>query len=505
MARPDDAPGSRACWEEDRSHSNLLGAGEEDMAADRNSFMNLIAVLLALVSASGAFASALPELQLGTAALEITPPVGWRIAGNYYEQISDGVHDPLFAKAMVWQQGKARGALLIADLCSIGRVVSNPARERANELTGIPIQNISICGSHTHGGPEYYGLLRDIFHEQALAQHGADPHEPIDYQGFLVERFARSIEAALKNMQAVQLVMGAGQLEGLAFNRRYRMSDGTVRFNPARMDPEIVEVAGPVDTEFPIVLFQEKETERPIASLSSFAMHTAVFGGSRFGADFPGVLQRILTEHLGEAFFSLYGQGTAGDINHFQFLTGRPDPSSQEVGEVMAEGFLQEVPRLRPVPEARFEAKSKWVSLPLKEITPDEVQWANAVLRRQWVPEPSFMLLVRAWRILNNEALLERDGPALKAEIQAFRLGDEVAIVTLPHEIFVELGMEIKSRSPFDQTVVITMANDMDFYIPTGRAFAEGSYEIETSPLRPGAGERLVDATVELLNEMALD
>jgi hypothetical protein len=427
------------------------------------------------------------------------------MAGNYYERISEGVHDPLFAKAMVWTQGEKQGALLMADLCSVGKVVSDPARRRASELTDIPYESISICGTHTHGGPEYYGPLRDVFHEKAIETHGSDLQEPIDYQAFLIERFSEAIQEALKNRRPVRVETGVGEIEGVAFNRRYRMSDGTVRFNPPRMDPGIVKVAGPVDTDFPIILFREKASGQPIASFSSFSMHTAVFGGSRFGADFPGVLQALLTREFGQGFFSLYGQGTAGDINHLKFLTEKPKPSSKQVGETLAATFLQEVPQLRAVPEPRFGVKSRRVLLPLQEITQEEVVWAHSVFRREWVPEPSFSVLVRAWRILNNAELLERDGPNLKAEIHGFRLADEVAIVTLPHEIFVELGMEIKSRSPFSQTIVITMANDMDFYIPTRKAFAEGSYEIDTSPLRPGAGELLVDATVELLNELSVD
>jgi hypothetical protein len=46
------------------------------------------------------------------------------------------------------------------------------------------------------------------------------------------------------------------------------------------------------------------------------------------------------------------------------------------------------------------------------------------------------------------------------------------------------------------------MANDLDFYVPTRRAFAEGSYEVVTSSVKPGGGERLVDGCLQLLRQL---
>ena len=87
-------------------------------------------------------------------------------------------------------------------------------------------------------------------------------------------------------------------------------------------------------------------------------------------------------------------------------------------------------------------------------------------------------------------------------EVQAFRLNQETAIVTLPAEMFVELGLAIKAASPFKTTLVIELANDSLGYIPTKKAFAEGSYEIVNSRVEPGTGEKLVEAAIGLLKEL---
>jgi hypothetical protein len=92
--------------------------------------------------------------------------------------------------------------------------------------------------------------------------------------------------------------------------------------------------------------------------------------------------------------------------------------------------------------------------------------------------------------------------PRTTMEVQAIRLGPELAIVTLPGEVFVELGLAIKKRSPFTTTLVVELANDVPNYIPTNKAFREGSYEVVNSRLAPGSGEQLVAAAVRLLREL---
>jgi len=459
----------------------------------------LLIALVAVVSTSVVPAG---QLYLGTAAVEITPPIGWRMAGNFYEKFSTGIHDPLYAKAMVWKQGDTRAALLMLDVCSVGREVSDPARELASQRTGIPVKNIIIAATHTHAGPEFYGVLRDLFHNLAIQKQGHDPHEPIDFQKLLAEKSADAIGRATSSLQEVSLSSGAGRQEGIVFNRRYLMKDGTVQFNPARMDPNIVRAAGPVDRDLSVFLFRASDGD-PVASLTSFPMHVATFGGTEYGADFPATMQKLLKEQYGAEFFSLFGMGTSGDTNHFQFLTGRPDTQTEKIGEALTETFLRTVPSLTDL-EPDLGMRTVRVGLPLKEVTQEQIEWAEKVLNREWVSEPAFLVLVEAWRILGNRRLLKRDGSQLKAEVQVIRLSRDSAVVALPHEIFVELGLEIKRRSPFRDTLIITLANDMDFYVPTRKAFAEGSYEIVTSPLIPGGGETLVDAAVATLEELSI-
>ena len=81
-------------------------------------------------------------------------------------------------------------------------------------------------------------------------------------------------------------------------------------------------------------------------------------------------------------------------------------------------------------------------------------------------------------------------------------LGDDLAIVTLPGEDFVNLGRAIKQNSPFKNTIIIELANAVETcYIPTRAAYAGGSYEVTNSTVKPGSGEMLVEAALKLLRE----
>jgi hypothetical protein len=164
--------------------------------------------------------------------MDITPPVGYRMAGYFVERLSTGIHDPLHAKAIVIQQGPRQVALVACDLIGFSLNVTTNARARASKLTGIPVSNIVICATHSHTGPLFDGPLREYFHETARQRHGDDPQEKVDYPAFLVERLAGVIVEAQGNLRPARLQAGVAKQEGLSFNRRYWMKNGQVQFNP---------------------------------------------------------------------------------------------------------------------------------------------------------------------------------------------------------------------------------------------------------------------------------
>jgi neutral ceramidase len=467
--------------------------------------MKCLAIVWAGLCLAGALEAA-PEFRVGAARSDITPPAGWRKAGSYDEAISTGVADPLYAKALVFEQGAQRAALVVCDLTGSSRPVCDRARAEVEKLIGIPATNISISATHTHGSPEFHGVLWDIWRQQAIARDGRDASAPFDYQAFLAERIVAAITNAWAARTAVRLETALPDQPGVAFNRRFHMKDGTVRFNPGKQNPDIVRPAGPTDTALPIVLFRDTRSGNPLATLSSFAMHVATFyDAAKFGADFPGVLQSELQRDFGDRFISVFGEGCAGDVNHIDVSSGDPQAGNtepQRIGTILAATVRDALRNPHKESEPSLGIRSAMVPAPILELFPGQVERARAVLANLISSRPAFMLQVEAYRILNIELLRQRHGDTLPMEVQAFRLGRDTAFVTLPHEVFVELGLAIRTNSPFAHTQVITIANDVDWYVPTLKASAEGSYEVTTSAVRPGAGERLVEAALRLLREL---
>jgi hypothetical protein len=98
--------------------------------------------------------------------------------------------------------------------------------------------------------------------------------------------------------------------------------------------------------------------------------------------------------------------------------------------------------------------------------------------------------------------VLSRKGAPVEAEVQVIALGDQCAIVGLPGEIFTELGMYIKSRSPYPTTMVVELTNGSIGYVPDRKAYLEGNYEPVSARCAAGSGERLADTAIKMLYDL---
>lgn len=453
------------------------------------------AFVLGLIVALATTVSAAEPLRVGIAVRDITPPVGYRMSGYFYERPSTGTHDPLYAKAMVLEQDAQRAALVFCDLIGISRAVSDKARQAASERTKIPAANILIAATHSHTGPLYGGVLRQHFHDQAVAKYGRDPSEDlINYPDWLANRLVDAITSAQADAQETALSFSTIEQTGLSFNRRFHMKDGTVRFNPGRKNPDIVRVAGPIDPTLSFLTLMRGKAV--VANLHVFALHLDTVGGTEYSADYPQYLA-VPGSHI----VSLFGAGTCGDINHID-VTKDDQPKgqamAQHIGDTLREAAGRAAEHAQSL-DGSLAVRSETVRVPLQQYSEKDIAKARANLTKVGGKELSFLEQVEACKIV---ALQARDKDHLPLDVQAFRLSHDVAIVGLPGEVFVELGLAIKDRSPFKHTMVIELCNDAPGYIPTKKAFAEGSYETVNSLVQPGGGEMLVEAALKLLAQL---
>lgn len=442
-------------------------------------------------------------LRIGVAKTDITPPMGWRMSGYFNERLNTGTKDPLHAKAMAWIQGETKVVFVGCDLIGLSESVTSEARKQIQGRTGVSPEYVVIHGTHSHTGPLFSGALRNYFHKRAVERDGRDAAEPIDYPKLLAERIAEAAETAIKNAKPALLETGIGEETTLSFNRRWHLTDGTVQFNPGRGNPKLVRPAGPIDPDVGIVLVRDAESKQPTASLVSFALHLDTVGGTLYAADYPYYLEKGLQSHFGQNFMSIFGTGTCGDINHIDFHLKEAPKSekieSDRIGSALADRVVKTLPLLKPQSRPMLAMRRISFDAPKQQYPPERATVAERDMAKVGTNQASFLEQVETVKIVD---LNERAKDTIPIEVQAIRLTDDTAVIAIPGEVFVQLGLTIKLNSPFKTTLVVELCNDNPAYIPTRRAFVEGSYETINSRAIPGTGEKMAAAAIELLESL---
>jgi hypothetical protein len=459
------------------------------------------------------------SLRVGMAEVDITPPIGYPMAGYFHERLATGTRDSLKARAIVFRHGDEQAALVVCDLGGIAVDLANRIRERAAEKTGIPRSNIVVAATHSHTAPDYF---RDLYRSQKAP---LDDERRAEYIRKLIDGPIRSIAEA--HRAAVPVTLDAGtavQTTPVSFNRRFVMRDGSVRTWARFSDPNVVRSAGPTDPQVGVLLVRAAKGGKALGVLSNFALHLDTLGGLEWSADFPFYIEETLRESLGPQTVSIFSAGACGDINH-------ADPRRKErnktdfIGKSIGATIKASLKKLRRVERTALRVRTREVRLPLRRVTKDGVKSAiatiDAVRRKEKVDfydhvAAGIRILLDHMRNAETDVATEDYaswgltrtwagvGDSLPAEVQVMSIGDEFAIVALPGEIFVELGLAIKQGSPFRTTLVVELANSAEtHYVPNRGAYAQGGYEVTNSALRAGAGEMLVEAALGLLREAA--
>jgi hypothetical protein len=449
--------------------------------------------LLFLLLAAPAVAA---ELRVGAAATVITPPPGTPLAGYYSQRGSKTVLDDIYSKAIVLEVGDRKAALVVCDLISLPRHVVTEARRQIEAATGIPGSHVMISATHTHTGPV---LARESALDELV---GATSDLGRRYTEQLPELIAKSVAEANKKLAPARMAVAHGHEEGLSFNRRFLMTDGSVSWNPAKRNPEIVRPAGPIDPDVGVVYFDTSKNA-PMATYVNFAMHPDTVGGEGVSADYPGVLAKRLAEYHGPDVLTVFSNGCCGNINHLNnsWLDKQKGPNeAARIGTLLAGDVLRTLPHLKPIAGDSLRIKSEIVKLDVAPFSEADVAAANDVVKQLKEPgtKPKFLDQVKAFRVLDTAT---RSGKPWEVEVQVIALGD-LAWVSLPGEIFVELGMAIKKASPFPHTLIAELANGSVGYIPNREAYPQGNYEVVSSRCAAGSGERLVDSAELLLKSL---
>jgi len=417
----------------------------------------------------------------------ITPPVGVSLAGYFHDRVATSVRDDLMARAMVMEHEGARLALVSCDLICMSEEVAGAAKALIEKEAGIPPERVLIGATHTHTGPEI--------------RPGSVISRNEEYVAGLPRRIADAVGAAARNMFRATLRPGRAVCEGYAFNRLFRMKDGTEVFG--RGGDQVVKVAGPVDPDLQTLSVVDEEG-RLRAMAVNFALHADVIGGGKadfISADWPGVVAQTVAAVYGQDVVTVFLQGTCGDINHNPheptFLPTRGPAKAAQVGRGVAAVAMHASERAEPMTFVRLWGEMRTLTIPYYT---REAGLLAQVAELKKKPE--------ADRTPFDRFLIERtekwpyDGKMADAPIQAMQIG-EMAVAGFPAEIFVRIGLEVKSFSPLARTMVVELANArVTNYVPTTDQAERGAYgakPILSRWLCADAGRRMADAMQAML------
>lgn len=404
----------------------------------------------------------------------------------YPPRISRGVRDPLFATSAVLGRGEDRVSLVSCDLMALPRPWSDVAKSMIMEETGIPPERVMIAATHIHTGP----CVSSVF--MSDADH--------DYLSTLPGAIARSVEMADASAVPASIQVGTAREDGLSFNRRFRMKDGTVSTNPGIGNPDAGPPAGPIDPEV-IGLSIRDLDGRVRGCIFNYANHVDVMTGNLISSDYPGLLARLFRQSYGDDADLVYLNGACGNLNHID-ITGRQNQNGPEQVEMMGRALFEDLEEIlgnqTPDPVSILDGALEEIKLPRHRVTEEEIARATEVLdRREGIDRE----VIFAREIM----MLARDpGPEIDTVMQALRVGNTV-FLGIPGEVFVEIGLSIKGASRFPLTAVVELANDYVGYLPTDEGFEEGGYEVtpaRSSQAAPGTARALIDGADRLISRL---
>jgi len=448
------------------------------------------------------------QLQAGAATANITPPLGKDIIGGFQPFPSKHIHDELHVRCFVLDDGKVRLALVVCDLLGIHRSVSDEARKLIKESAGIPPERVLISATHTHSATSALGQDR-FKHDQPLDE----------YQQFVARRIADVVKCAANRLRPAQIGFGTAQAPEHVFNRRWYLKPGTMPLNPfgeldqVKMNPgsgpNLVEPAGPTDPEISFLAVRGMDG-KPISVFTAYSLHyVGGVGDGHISADYFGMfcshLGRLLeAEHQDPPFVALLANGTSGDINNINFRQPRPKQDSYAQMRIVAEDVAAKVHQALAKVEYQnhvtLDARYRELPVAWRHPTPEQSAWAKATLEKAPAAAGKVDLSViyaeRTQRMAEYPEMAE-------VPLQVLRIGD-VCLGTMPCEVFCEIGLDFKSRSPLSKSFMVSLNHGYFGYLPTPRQHRLGGYEtwLGTNRLEPQASDKMLESLLEMAKEV---
>ena len=452
------------------------------------------------------------RLLAGAAQVDMTPKMGTLLTGGpAISRPAEILIDPLFAKALVLDDGERRLCILSLDLLAVTEEWGDQIRNGAKERFGLDPDAVMVHTMSNHAAPPLGHTSLRLETEYIPAELSWIRGTDEEYLPVAVEHTLESIGLALEDMQPVRVGIASGVENRVTFNRRFVMRDGTGHMGLGGHPSDVAYREGPIDPELGVVSFTT-ESLRPVAL---FLHHTcnAVhdFPLRCVTADWPGAWSSRIRAMYGDDCVALVIAGCGANISHGDALNPAYVDTAERMGATLAEATVPVLKRLVYQDGSRLDYATRKIKIPLRRIPEHELAEAKALLAEHPTPTRDVGLegIPTEWGWIYSLMRLEADrvfrkDPYWDYEIQAFRIGD-FALVAWNGTVFVEAQLRLKMESPAARTFVANMSNGYAGYVPTRRALERGGYETWTSSnskLAPEALDMIVDSSVDLLGRL---
>lgn len=460
------------------------------------------------------------SLLAGYARVDITPPLGIAMPGYFKIRNAKSVLDPLEAICIAFSDGEGTALLIAVDTEAIADEVANEAKAAISSATGVPQDAIFIHATHTHTGGDLHRRL-DALREPDDAL--ASQRLTFTYIDHTVRRLADAATLAMADLAPASLSAARSRAERISFGRRYLMKDGGIRTNPGVLNPDIVKAVGTADDEVQVLRI-DREGRKPVAVIN-FQTHPDVVGGETISADWPGFTRRIFEAALGGEALALFINGTQGDVNHV-CVDPRPGElngmhndfddvyrgygHARHMGCVVAGAALSVWAKCAPLEAGRVSHGVRLVRVPSQMPSSDELPDARRIVELHRAGRDSDlpfkgMELTTAVADAERKLRLEHGPEFFEMPISSIAIGNSVAFVGFPGEPFNDIGVELKSKSPFAMTVPACLTNGSRGYFPFSDAYAQGGYESRSSDFGPSVARDLIDGALAELHSLLGD
>ncbi len=427
----------------------------------------------------------------GTAKIDITPSTPVWMDGMIREHKSEGVHDPIFARALFMvtnDRVDEACAIVSVDVCGLKSDDIRIVRDSASVSTGIPSHNIVIAATHTHSGPAAIGFF--------------NPKED-EYLDELIDKLITVIEEAAGAARPVIAGCASGCENTISHYRRLLAVNGQVIMNWEPYPQEkILGPLGVIDPEVGVLALADAENPADyVGILYNHAGHPNVLSGDNYliSGDYPGLASRLLEAKYGcTAIFLNGAQGTM-DIDG---LRDRARDGVERTGKALADSVSGAVKKIEFSQDMELRTGFTRYSVPPRKISQDELSWLQQILEKTGGTVGTLADGVGDdYKALLYQKLHEKESGEIDIEQTCIAVGG-TAFITFPGELLTEIGMHIKSKSPFERTLIIGLANGEIGYVPTRKAIREGGYAVDTREVDDTAEDIIVAKSCALLEKV---